>query len=152
MLLLKTSFVDRQKQNLYEILIIASFSVLNDTTMNACFWLFLGWALHYLPFFAMGRVLYFHHYFPALIFNSLLSGIKSLLNISFQCYCSWCCIMLNFFFSSFNSYCIGLLDEDRLSYFTWTVCECNTSRCVWCNNSLCAIQVKNLIFCKLLCI
>lgn len=48
---------------------------LNDTTMNACSWLFLGWALHYLPFFAMSRVLYFHHYFPALIFNSLLSAV-----------------------------------------------------------------------------
>lgn len=29
---------------------------------------FGGWALHYLPFFAIGRVLYFHHYFPALFF------------------------------------------------------------------------------------
>ncbi|XP_071453638.1 protein O-mannosyl-transferase 2 [Hetaerina americana] len=43
--------------------------------LNACGWLFIGWALHYVPFWAMGRVLYFHHYFPALIFNSLLSGV-----------------------------------------------------------------------------
>ncbi|XP_046402007.1 protein O-mannosyl-transferase 2 [Ischnura elegans] len=43
--------------------------------LNACGWLFVGWALHYVPFWAMGRVLYFHHYFPALIFNSLLSGV-----------------------------------------------------------------------------
>ncbi|KAG8182545.1 hypothetical protein JTE90_002079 [Oedothorax gibbosus] len=48
---------------------------LNEKTMNACFWLFLGWALHYIPFFAMSRVLYFHHYFPALIFNSMLSAV-----------------------------------------------------------------------------
>ncbi|GBM93855.1 Protein O-mannosyl-transferase 2 [Araneus ventricosus] len=48
---------------------------LNNKTINASFWLFLGWALHYLPFFAMSRVLYFHHYFPALIFNSMLSAV-----------------------------------------------------------------------------
>lgn len=41
----------------------------------ACRWLLLGWILHYLPFYAMGRVLYFHHYFPALLFNSMLSGV-----------------------------------------------------------------------------
>ncbi|KAG0440628.1 hypothetical protein HPB47_016238 [Ixodes persulcatus] len=33
----------------------------------------LGPALH--PFYGMGRVLYFHHYFPALIFSSMLSGV-----------------------------------------------------------------------------
>uniref|UniRef100_A0A023GEV9 Putative mannosyltransferase 1 ixodes scapularis mannosyltransferase 1 n=1 Tax=Amblyomma triste TaxID=251400 RepID=A0A023GEV9_AMBTT len=38
-------------------------------------WLVVGWALHYLPFYGMGRVLYFHHYFPALIFSSMLSGV-----------------------------------------------------------------------------
>ncbi|XP_002054958.3 protein O-mannosyl-transferase 2 [Drosophila virilis] len=50
---------------------------LSDSAMSlrAAAWLFIGWLLHYLPFWAMGRVLYFHHYFPALIFNSLLTGI-----------------------------------------------------------------------------
>ena len=43
-------------------------------SLNAGAWLFTGWILHYLPFWAMGRVLYFHHYFPALIFNSMLTG------------------------------------------------------------------------------
>ncbi|KAL3288488.1 hypothetical protein HHI36_002930 [Cryptolaemus montrouzieri] len=43
--------------------------------LKACAWLFVGWMLHYIPFWAMGRVLYFHHYFPAVIFSSLISGI-----------------------------------------------------------------------------
>lgn len=50
-----------------------------NRSLSAGAWLFVGWMLHYLPFWAMGRVLYFHHYFPALIFNSLLSGKWNLL-------------------------------------------------------------------------
>lgn len=42
---------------------------------SSCRWLLLGWAVHYVPFYAMGRVLYFHHYFPALMFSSMLSGV-----------------------------------------------------------------------------
>ncbi|XP_072930161.1 protein O-mannosyl-transferase 2 isoform X2 [Epargyreus clarus] len=43
--------------------------------LNAAGWSGAGWALHYVPFWAMGRVLYFHHYFPALVFSSMLTGI-----------------------------------------------------------------------------
>ncbi|KAL0265764.1 UNVERIFIED_CONTAM: hypothetical protein PYX00_011479 [Menopon gallinae] len=32
---------------------------------------FAGWVCHYVPFFFIGRVLYFHHYFPAMIFAIL---------------------------------------------------------------------------------
>lgn len=46
-------------------------------SLKASAWLFVGWMLHYVPFWAMGRVLYFHHYFPALIFNSMLTGNNS---------------------------------------------------------------------------
>lgn len=44
-------------------------------SLKAAAWLFGGWILHYVPFWAMGRVLYYHHYFPALIFNSMLTGM-----------------------------------------------------------------------------
>ncbi len=38
-----------------------------------CGFLFIGWALHYLPFYIMSRQLFLHHYFPALYFAILLS-------------------------------------------------------------------------------
>ncbi|EMR08070.1 hypothetical protein PNEG_03510 [Pneumocystis murina B123] len=34
----------------------------------------LGWILHYFPFFIIKRVLYLHHYFPALLFAILTTG------------------------------------------------------------------------------
>lgn len=34
--------------------------------------LFVGWAVHYIPFFFMKRELYLHHYLPALYFAILL--------------------------------------------------------------------------------
>jgi dolichyl-phosphate-mannose-protein mannosyltransferase len=46
-----------------------------DRTLSAAAWLFLGWALHYIPFWTMGRVLYVHHYYPALLFSSMLTGV-----------------------------------------------------------------------------
>ncbi|XP_053969988.1 protein O-mannosyl-transferase 2 [Anastrepha ludens] len=44
-------------------------------SLNAATWFFIGWTTHYIPFWTMGRVLYFHHYFPALIYNSMLTGV-----------------------------------------------------------------------------
>ncbi|KAI0337508.1 glycosyltransferase family 39 protein [Trametopsis cervina] len=37
-----------------------------------CGFLFVGWSLHYFPFFIMGRQLFLHHYFPALYYAILL--------------------------------------------------------------------------------
>ncbi|CAH0550291.1 unnamed protein product [Brassicogethes aeneus] len=54
---------------------IKSFTDSHKQKLVACAWLFLGWLLHYVPFWAMGRVLYFHHYFPALLFSSMITGI-----------------------------------------------------------------------------
>ena len=50
-------------------------AIQNRKTLDACTWLFIGWAIHYVPFWAMGRVLYFHHYFPALLYSSMLTAI-----------------------------------------------------------------------------
>ena len=36
--------------------------------------IFGAWALHYLPFFLMGRSLYLHHYLPAYMFSCMLLG------------------------------------------------------------------------------
>lgn len=47
----------------------------NDRFIISSIWLFIGWFLHYAPFYAMGRVLYFHHYFPALLFSSSLTAV-----------------------------------------------------------------------------
>ncbi|KAK9877554.1 hypothetical protein WA026_018660 [Henosepilachna vigintioctopunctata] len=54
---------------------VKQFTDCHSLKLKACAWLFVGWLLHYVPFWAMGRVLYFHHYFPAVIFSSLISGI-----------------------------------------------------------------------------
>ncbi|RLV92882.1 Dolichyl-phosphate-mannose--protein mannosyltransferase 1 [Spathaspora sp. JA1] len=46
--------------------------VLNFTTQTFSY--VLGWGLHYLPFFIMGRQLFLHHYLPALYFGILSLG------------------------------------------------------------------------------
>ena len=51
-----------------------NWTVLLERTLSACLWLHLAWMLHYLPFWSMTRVLYFHHYFPAMFFSTMISG------------------------------------------------------------------------------
>ncbi|KAI9012304.1 dolichyl-phosphate-mannose,protein O-mannosyl transferase [Hyaloraphidium curvatum] len=43
----------------------------------------LGWALHYLPFYIMGRSLFLHHYLPAYVFSCLTTAgtIEFLINV-----------------------------------------------------------------------
>ncbi|XP_045623727.1 protein O-mannosyl-transferase 2 [Procambarus clarkii] len=38
-------------------------------------WLLLAYLLHYVPFYTMDRILYYHHYFPALQFSSMLTAV-----------------------------------------------------------------------------
>ncbi|KAG2124692.1 glycosyltransferase family 39 protein [Suillus clintonianus] len=40
---------------------------------SLCSFLFIGYCMHYFPFFLMGRQLFLHHYFPALYFAILLN-------------------------------------------------------------------------------
>ncbi|XP_076442071.1 protein O-mannosyl-transferase 2-like [Babylonia areolata] len=47
----------------------------SDKVFSVAWWLLLGWALHYLPFWGMSRVLYFHHYFPAFLFSAMFCGV-----------------------------------------------------------------------------
>lgn len=42
---------------------------------QTCGFLALGWAMHFLPFFAMHRQLFIHHYLPALYFSILLFAV-----------------------------------------------------------------------------
>ncbi|PVV01500.1 hypothetical protein BB560_004084 [Smittium megazygosporum] len=47
-----------------------------DIHYSSLFWnrgkfFYLGWVLHYMPFFLMGRVTYIHHYLPAAYFSYL---------------------------------------------------------------------------------
>ncbi|XP_037796278.1 protein O-mannosyl-transferase 2-like [Penaeus monodon] len=49
--------------------------------LSSSWWLVLCWAFHYLPFFFMSRVLYYHHYCPSYIFSCMITGM----------FISWAC-------------------------------------------------------------
>ena len=52
----------------------SSYAETLENFLPACRWIFIGWATHYLPFYVMGRILYYHHYFPAHLFACMLTG------------------------------------------------------------------------------
>jgi len=45
----------------------------NRYVANGCI-ILIGWLLHYLPFWIMGRVTYLHHYFPSLVFSVMMTA------------------------------------------------------------------------------
>lgn len=59
---------------------------ISAVTFPACWWLMIGWCLHYLPFWPMTRVLYFHHYFPAFLYSAMLGGVITDYIISCICH------------------------------------------------------------------
>ncbi|KAG7173158.1 O-mannosyl-transferase 2-like 1 [Homarus americanus] len=50
-------------------------------------WLLLAYSLHYLPFYTMDRILYYHHYFPALQFSSMLTAV--VFGYALECLDTW---------------------------------------------------------------
>jgi len=44
-------------------------------TGSALLWLLTAYVANYLPFWCMSRILYFHHYFPALCYSFMLAGV-----------------------------------------------------------------------------
>ena len=90
-----------------------------------CGFLFVGWGLHYLPFFLMGRQLFLHHYFPALYFAILLfcavfDFLTSLLRPRVRLQIAAALVLLAIWnFSIFSP----------LAYGTpWTKAKCNNAR------------------------
>ncbi|KAK6089433.1 hypothetical protein P3W45_001570 [Vairimorpha bombi] len=74
---------------------------------------FGGWMCHYLPFFAVGRVLYFHHYYPALFFALLsVCYVFKYVNMKFLQTFIGCSI---YFYLLFSPLTYGFLDTSTLS-------------------------------------
>lgn len=90
-----------------------------------CGFLFVGWGLHYLPFFLMGRQLFLHHYFPALYFAILLfcavfDFLTSLLRPRVRLQIAAALVLLAIWnFSIFSPLVYGT---------PWTKAKCNNAR------------------------
>jgi dolichyl-phosphate-mannose-protein mannosyltransferase len=64
---------------------------LRTRTLGACGWLYVGFFLHYAPFWPMTRILYVHHYYPALLFSNMISGNLTIIFV-------YCLLLRNRFF------------------------------------------------------
>jgi len=63
----------KQSRSMYSIRQFKSFPLAKVVKYDTlCGFLFMGWGLHYFPFFLMSRQLFLHHYLPALYFAILL--------------------------------------------------------------------------------
>lgn len=60
-------------------------SPIEENYLHASVWVMLGWIIHYVPFYFMGRILYFHHYFPAFLFSCMLTAITFDYSITVVC-------------------------------------------------------------------
>lgn len=92
---------------------------------QTCGFLTLGWAMHYLPFHAMNRQLFIHHYLPALYFSILLMSvifdfITSTLRPRFRLGAALVVILISIL--SFSRFAPLAYAGD------WTVSECESAR------------------------
>ncbi|TBU12559.1 dolichyl-phosphate-mannose-protein mannosyltransferase [Hamiltosporidium tvaerminnensis] len=82
-----------------------------------CIYLFTGgWLLHYIPFFFVGRVLYFHHYFPALFFSILSTSYVLQHTRKISIFILFICILTFFLFSPLT---YGIVNIENMKYFKW---------------------------------
>jgi dolichyl-phosphate-mannose-protein mannosyltransferase len=92
---------------------------------QTCGFLVLGWAMHFLPFFAMHRQLFLHHYLPALYFSILLLAVlfdvlTSGLKPKFRFIAAM--VMISIAFASYTTYA-------PITYATpWTKQSCERAR------------------------
>lgn len=87
----------------------------NKNLQDDVFFLYVaigGWAFHYFPFCVLGRVLYLHHYFPALYFATfclcyLLKKRSFLKSLSYVAFCI-------FVYACFSPLTYGFLDQSKV--------------------------------------
>jgi dolichyl-phosphate-mannose-protein mannosyltransferase len=81
----------------------------------------IGWCLHYLPFYLVGRVLYFHHYYPALFFS--LIALSYILRFVSLRYLGGFVLLSILSFILFSKLTYGFVNPSQLSFIklipTW---------------------------------
>lgn len=88
-----------------------------EAAKRDCFFFYIsfgGWVFHYVAFFLVGRVLYLHHYFPAL-FMATLNLCYLLRNISFK-KCLLFVFLCTAAFLAYSPLTYGFLDENKVKH------------------------------------